>query len=624
VRAADTMPLHARPLQSVTSPRGRVSRALAVAVLALLALLAPSAAVGQPKSGPPTGGGTSGASRGATAAGAGARPQIPTTAPRTYIPQTTTAARTGTGSSGPRATTPTTTSTSSRPTVSSQQPGRSSHPFTRGPARAGTPRVSAPAGQSVRRVSPLSTGGTGKSASTTAPSSTRPQATGASSTGSDKRGEAARKTDSAQALHDKASAGRLPRDVAQPQLMQLQARALDRVRRLFNNGFGDDGPLLDAVNSKLPAYGDALKNADKSVGADRPVPQQQRDALRVLLHTFRGKDGGDTALRKAVLDKLGAMGDRADTSVLLSHVQKAPTSTDLHHGLAAIKSILARQGSPQPRGAQHLPGDVKQLLDKKSLTRSEQDRVVEAVLRHGDIDKVKQHVGANRNEVYFVTFKQTVPGPNGERVPIKGVFKPENTYVGKEKAFFSREVSAYEFDRDFAKTGRVPVTVTALLSRDQTPGGGPRPLGAGSMQHMVPNAKPLGLSAVKLDPQFKKFLDSPEGRKQLAEIKTLLFVLNDPDKLPDPGGFPSPNWGNVMAQSQPGGGYRLMMIDNGGGQQALGKAVTKQIIPDKIPDGLAQNLGSAKPEQVAQKLAPLVGDDAASDVAGRLGAVQRH
>jgi hypothetical protein len=221
------------------------------------------------------------------------------------------------------------------------------------------------------------------------------------------------------------------------------------------------------------------------------------------------------------------------------------------------------------------------------------------------------------NEVYFLTYKDSIALADGTRAPIRAVFKPENTYVGKEKPFFTREVSAYEFDRDFARTGMVPPTVEGVLARTQVPGKG-RPHGIGSLQYMIPNSQPLGKSAVQLDPKFKPFLESPGGKQQMAEIKTLLYTLNDPDKLPAKGGFPNPNWGNIMAvpdKSAPGG-YKLYLIDNGGGQGALGKKVSSEMLPDGGSNA-GKNLGKASDDEIRRTLEPLVGEQDAADIVRR-------
>jgi hypothetical protein len=427
---------------------------------------------------------------------------------------------------------------------------------------------------------------------------------------------------------DELAQGRIPKDIAPGDLMNVQALALTTVEKLFTNEFGTDTALLDAVRGKKAAY---LKHgADPAAWGARADADQQRAALLVLLNTFHGTDAGDVALRKAALDKLGEIGRPADVGALLRAVRNPRTSTDLHHGLEAIKAIVKRNGSPQVRGDEEVKKRVGPLLAKETLTDAERARVIEAVLKHGEIASIKRHNGTNMNEVYFVTFKQTVPGPDGKPMPIKGVFKPENTYQGKDKAFFGREVSAYLFDRDFAGTGKVPVTVEAVLSPDQAPRGGPQPLGTGSMQFMIPDAKALGTDATHLRPEYGFLVDDKaksdlpadvqaDLKKQLAEIKTLLYVLNDPDKLPNAGGFKTPNWGNIMIAADPSrpGFSKLYMIDNGGGQGALGKDITTDMLPSEVPADVARRLGGADPGQVERTVQPYAAD-AAPDVARRL------
>jgi hypothetical protein len=427
---------------------------------------------------------------------------------------------------------------------------------------------------------------------------------------------------------DELAAGRVPKDIAPGDLKNVQALALSSVEQLFTNQFGTDTALLEAVRQKKAAY--LGHGADPSAWGGRNNAEQQRAALLVLIHTFQGTDAGDVALRKAALDKLAEVGRPGDVPALLRVVRNPKTSTDLHHGLEAIKAIAKRHGSPQARGDAEVQKRVGHLLKKETLTDAERAQVIEAVLKHGEIASVKQHKGTNMNEVYFVTFTQTVPGPDGKPMPIRGVFKPENTYPGKDKAFFGREVSAYLFDRDFAGTGKVPVTVEVVLSPDQAPRGGPQPLGVGSMQFMIPDAKALGTDATHIRPEHRFLVDDgaksdlpaevqQDLKKQLAEIKTLLYVLNDPDKLPDPGGFKTPNWGNIMIAADPArpGFFKLYMIDNGGGQGALGKKITPAMLPGEVPADVARRLGKADPGQVERTVAPYAAD-AAADVADRL------
>lgn len=429
---------------------------------------------------------------------------------------------------------------------------------------------------------------------------------------------------------DEVTRGRIPKDVAAGELMNVQALALDTVQRLFTNEFGTDTALLDAVRAKKPAF--VRHGADPAAWGGRDTAAQQRAALLVLLHTFQGKDAGDVALRKAALDKLAEVGRPSDVDALLAMVRNPRTSTDLHHGLETIKAIVGRHGSPQLRGDAEVKKRVGALLEKKTLTDAERARVIEVVLQHGEIASIKQHKGKNMNEVYFVTFSQTVVGADGKAIPIRGVFKPENTYPGKEKSFFGREVSAYLFDRDFAGSGKVPVTVEAVLSAKQAPQGGPAPLGTGSMQFMIPVASPMGPSAVEVSPEYAFLVDDKakselsaevqaDMKKQLAEIKTLLFILNDPDKLPDRGGFPSPNYGNIMIAPDPKrpGFYALYMIDNGGGQGALGKDISRGMLPGEVPPNLAERLRKADGDDVTRLVSPWAGD-AGGDVSRRMRA----
>lgn len=419
------------------------------------------------------------------------------------------------------------------------------------------------------------------------------------------------------AFTDRVKHGDFPKSMTREELRAVQANAIETVQRTFTNEFGNDSKLLEAVGAKRGAFDDDIARLDKNANAGRSTHQQQLDSLRVLVQTFKGTDAGDVGIRAAALEKLGQIGRASDIEDILPLVRKPATSADLYNGLESVKSIMDRAGSPQLRGSKHLSADTRALLSKSHLTDAERARAIEDVMSHGEIASFKRHVGGNMNEVYFITYKDSIALADGTRAPIKAVFKPENTYVGKEKPFFTREVSAYELDRDFARTGMVPPTVEGILSRTQVPGVN-RPNGVGSLQYMVPNSQPLGRSATKLDPKFKPFLESPGGKQQMSEIRTLLYTLNDPDKLPAKGGFPTPNYGNILAvpdKSAPGG-YRLHLIDNGGGQGALGKKIDSEMLPDGSTNA-GRNLGKASDDEMRRALEPLVGEHDAADIVRR-------
>ena len=131
-------------------------------------------------------------------------------------------------------------------------------------------------------------------------------------------------------------------------------------------------------------------------------------------------------------------------------------------------------------------------------------------------------------------------------------------------------------------------------------------------QALGPSATRAPEYAFLVDERARSELPAPvqaDMRQQLAEIRTLLFVLNDPDKLPDSGGFRTPNYGNVMVAPDPQrpGFYRLHMIDNGGGQGALDKTISAEMLPPEVPEALRRRLGQADADQVQRTMAPWAG-----------------
>jgi catechol 2,3-dioxygenase-like lactoylglutathione lyase family enzyme len=420
-------------------------------------------------------------------------------------------------------------------------------------------------------------------------------------------------------------------------LRRLQGQALGSIDHLFTNKFGDDVRLLDAVHGKKDFYKDVLGAEVWHPAAN--VRDQQTESLKVLLLTFKGTDHTDVSVRGAALDKIAKIGGAADVWDVMPLVRRPPHSADLAGGVDAVNSILARSGSPVPRGSRFLTPDVRRLLSKDSLTDDERTKVIEDVLQHGDIASVTKDGSEHTNPVFFITFNQTIPDGSGRRMPIRGVYKPEKPFVDQQKPFFTREVAEYDFERDFAKTGMVPVTVEAFLSPDQVPGDA-KAWGLGSIQYMVPNGVSIGKVGY-LKPEFGTFLRSPEGQRQMNEVKAHLFVTNDPEKLRT-NWAGQDNWGNILAApdpSKPGqpsecGGpcYKLYLIDNGTAMGALTRPTGydpygRWVNPDMLPPAHTATIGNlahANQEAMRSELAPLVGDWDAGDVVNRVKRTLGH
>ncbi|MEQ8276531.1 MAG: hypothetical protein RMA76_19845 [Deltaproteobacteria bacterium] len=368
-----------------------------------------------------------------------------------------------------------------------------------------------------------------------------------------------------------------PSDISEADLRGLQALALDTIHRTFDDKYGNDTFLREQVGKKLDSFADARFDEAfaRSILAGRKLSDKQCDALAFVLRTFLDSSDSDSLLRRAAIMKLGEIGRRRDVGAILPHVRKGDSS-DLHHGLGAIRSITKRRGSPQTRKRLRDHPVVGPLLKKGELTTDEHQLLVEMVLKHGTIDRVDEMKGgAHFNPVFFVTFKETEPAPGGKRRPIRGVFKPETTWPGKDRSYFAREVSAYEFDRTFARTGLVPPTVEGLLPLGRGPS-----CELGSLQYMIPDAEPLGyrireqgVEKWKYQPAFEHLKKDPAFLRQMNRARTILYVLGDPDKLPS-NVKPLPNLANFMVS----GGNRLWLIDNAYSQGAAPKP-HREILP---------------------------------------------
>jgi hypothetical protein len=395
-------------------------------------------------------------------------------------------------------------------------------------------------------------------------------------------------------------------------LRTLQAIVLRSAQSLFTNQFDNDGDLKARIAEKQKAYGDPPAWLDDHVFGNRDMLTKQQDCLNFILRTFQRREEQDNLLRAAALQKLGEIGRRRDLRAIMPYVRKG-TAADLYHGLNAVKQIANRRGSPQERGGLEHDPEIGPLLAKPALSDEEKTRVIEAVLQRGTITEMeKLKGGSNYNEVYFVTFKETVPRPDGKREAIRGVFKPERTWVDKDRAYFSREVAAYEFDRSFARTGLVPPTVEAVISMN----GGHE---LGSLQYLIPRSTPLGYRVIdhggerwEYHSQHLPLLETPELKAQLAKLRTVLFVLSDPDKV-QCNVKSQPNLGNLLVDDQ----KKLWMIDN---SYSMGAApqVDAGILPKKSEPEVLEAIESADPAVVVDALDDYVSPKDAKDVAQRM------
>ncbi len=364
-------------------------------------------------------------------------------------------------------------------------------------------------------------------------------------------------------------------------LQALQRLALDTIQATFTNAFGTDGELKHQVGLKQADFARlGVAAAPPAVFGRRQPRDQQLDSLVFLLRTFRDPGEADTALRRTIFAKLAELGRQQDLAAILPYARHG-TPSDLHHALNCLQAIANREGSPQPRGTLKDDPELGPLLARERLTADEERRVIEAVLQRGTIAGVKRHRGTNRNDVYFVTFAEGLPDGRGGRRPIRGVFKPERVYFGKDRAFFTREVAAYEFDKQFAKTGLVPPTVEGLADVGHG-------LELGSIQFMVPDSRPLGSSVLDYDRHFDAFRRTERFKEQERKLRTLLYIFSDPDKLPN-NVIGTPNLQNILIDER----ERLWMIDNAYAMGAPPQEVSSAILPPPKSVTLSEELAAA-------------------------------
>jgi hypothetical protein len=172
------------------------------------------------------------------------------------------------------------------------------------------------------------------------------------------------------------------------------------------------------------------------------------------------------------------------------------------------------------------------------------------------------------------------------------VWKPEATWLGKDRAFFAREVAVYELDQKLTRTGIVPPTVETMLDLD---GKGAR---VGSMQWMVEGARQLGLSPTEHDPRFDAFRQSARYREQESNIRMLLYLFSDPDKLSN-NVIATPNLANILVDRD----EKLWMIDNGYSLGAPPAEVSPSILPKQLPAQTSRPPSVIEPPTLWQRVA---------------------
>lgn len=389
------------------------------------------------------------------------------------------------------------------------------------------------------------------------------------------------------------------RNIDPKDLKTIQAAALDTVLRTFDNQFGTDQALLDQVRAKEPHFKDfklPTVDADDLMGDD--LKSQQLQALRMLLLSFQ--DDSDDPLRLAVIGKLASMGHtQEDLQALVTSAGKGGAAV-LYASVSAITKMCNEQGNPEVRRRLSDDPVLGPQMQRTDLSPAEKDSLVEKVLTEGSIKKVNFRPGQNRNQVFVVEFEDSVGGE-----PIRGIFKPEATWFGKDRAYFSREVAAYVFDRDFAKSGLVPMTTSTVIKLgDQHK--------LGSLQYMVPDMNPLGEDVLNYDPQFDNFRKTDTYNDQISKLRSLLYIFGDPDKLPNDV-HETANLQNILV----GADERLWMIDN---SYAMGAApeISDEMLPDQVGEEMLQRLLDSDPAHIIDIMDDIIANRDAGDVVRRL------
>lgn len=389
------------------------------------------------------------------------------------------------------------------------------------------------------------------------------------------------------------------RNVDAKSLKTIQAAALDTVLRTFDNRYGSDTALLQTVRDKSPHYQDfklPQRDADALMGQD--VPSRQRQALRILLSSFQSNS--DDPIRLASIGKLAEMGQsQEDLRALITAAGKGNAAV-LYASTCGVSQMCQRTGNPETRRLLAEDPVVGPQLQRTDLSTSERETLIEKVLQEGSIKKINYRPGQNRNQVFIVEFEDKVGGQ-----PVRGIFKPEATWFGKDRAYFSREVAAYVFDRDFAKTGLVPMTTSTVLEFE-----GQHKLG--SLQYMIPEMRPLGKDVLNYDPHFDGFRQTEQYQEQINKLRSLLYILADPDKLPNDV-HSTANLQNILVDKN----NRLWMIDN---SYAMGAApeISDQMLPDRVGHQMLQRLRDSDPQHIVDIMDDIIANRDAGDMVRRL------
>lgn len=409
-------------------------------------------------------------------------------------------------------------------------------------------------------------------------------------------------------------------------LRALQAIALNTIQATFTNRFDDDHALKAAVGEKQAHFAEDGRGADfeRAFFKHRSVDEQQRDALCFVLRTF--KDPAiDAELRSRVYQKLGLMGTHEDLDAVMPHVRKATSSKDLYYGLKCIETMTARLGSPVKRSNLHHDPEIGPLLAKDRLTEDEQRKVIEEVLKRGEIKRVRGFDSGqfHGSEVLVVEFAEKLPG---EKKPIKGAFKPEYNYREKTEAYFSREVLMYEFDREFTKTGLINPTVEAFI---RAHGSGYQ---LGSLSYWEPRCKPYARRPEGHEhdgwvppnvplPEHQHLAKEPWFQRRLDQLRTLVYIFNNDDLLAN-NMNPRDNLANILIVVDQQGNWDMRVVDwaaaaGGNRNSHVYGNINEGILPKHGEPDLMREISQAPKEYVRETAEHFVKEDDAARVARR-------
>jgi hypothetical protein len=406
-------------------------------------------------------------------------------------------------------------------------------------------------------------------------------------------------------------------------VQKIRAIALHAARGFFKNGFNSDSELKERLNERRIWVGgadDQLARAAVESGANGDVNRMQRDVLKVILSTFTGQDRGrfsDTGLRSEAMWKLAEIGKPEDIDAILPYVRKG-NFDDASSALQAIPKLTARVGSPDKRGVLKDNPGIQALLSKNTLTPAERNRVIEEVLKHGEIVASKPIGGTHVNQTYKLTFKETLPGKDGTREPIEALWKPEQfrDFWGRYKPNYTREVAAYRFDKAFSSDGDslIPPTEEAIIGID-----GPAKLG--SIQFWMPHAKTLGRDNVTLRDEFVEFTKTQSFQSQAARMRLRSFLLDEGDRFPNNMHGDS-NHMNILVDED----HKLHAIDFGWSLGLPGVTqnnpygrISRSVLPDKIDRALLDEAKRADTEKAIESIRDLVHDEDVEHVRKRVG-----